>query len=45
MCTADVVAGAEPLLADLLLELRRRLADQFGVDPDTITVGPVDLGT
>lgn len=44
MCTVDVTPGAEASVVALLIALRDALAAAEGIDPDTITVGPVDLG-
>lgn len=45
MCTVNVTPAAESSLAALLVALRDALARDAGVDPETVRVGPVDLGT
>ena len=44
MCRADVGPQAQEATARLLLDMRQALADQEHVDPETIRIGPVDLG-
>lgn len=45
MCRADVTPGAAPLLVEIMLRLRDILAEQYGQDPETVLIGPVDFGT
>lgn len=45
VCTVNVTPAAESSLAALLVALRDALARDAGVDPETVRVGPVDLGT
>jgi hypothetical protein len=44
MCSADVAPCAEVPLAELLEEMRQVLALAHGVAPETVLIGPVDLG-
>ena len=44
MCRVDVEPGAQRNLAALMTLCARRLAELHGVDPDTVTIGPVDFG-
>lgn len=45
VCTVNVDAGAQRNLAALMTLCTRRLAELYGVDPDSIIMGPVDFGT
>lgn len=45
MCTVNVTSNAEQPLVDLLTRMRDVLADWHHVDPDLVTIGPIDLGT
>ena len=44
MCTVNVDPGAQRNLAAVMTLCARRLAELHGVDPDDITIGPVDFG-
>ena len=44
MCTANVNDNAEQPLADLLIRMRDILAGWHGIDPELVSIGPVDLG-
>lgn len=44
VCTVNVAAGAQHNLAALMTLCARRLAELYGVDPDSIIMGPVDFG-
>lgn len=45
MCTANVASNAEQPLADLLIRMRDILAGWHHIDPELVTIGPIDLGT
>jgi hypothetical protein len=45
VCRADVHPHAREVTERLLLDMRQALADQEHVDPETIRIGPVDLGS
>ncbi len=45
MCTVNVSAATEEPLAALLTHMRDILAEQTGMDPSKVLVGPVDFGT
>jgi hypothetical protein len=45
VCTVNVDAGARHNLAALMTLCAQRLAELYGVDPDSITMGPVDFDT
>jgi hypothetical protein len=45
VCTVNVDARAQRNLAALMTLCAQRLAELYGVDPDSITMGPVDFGT
>lgn len=44
MCRTDVAELTAGPLARLLTEIRDALAAAAGVDPELVTVGPVDFG-
>lgn len=44
MCRADVHPAAAGTLASILREMRAALADMIGIDPEQISIGPVDFG-
>lgn len=45
VCTVNVDPRAQHNLAALMTLCARALAVQYGVDPDSIIMGPVDFGT
>jgi hypothetical protein len=45
MCRADVAPNAAPLLVEIMLRIRGILAAEYGEDPETVLIGPVDFGT
>lgn len=45
MCTVNVTSNAEQPLADLLIRMRDILASRHHIDPELVTIGPIDLGT
>lgn len=44
MCRANVSPETEGPLAELILEMRDKLADSLGHPREQVTIGPIDLG-